>query len=102
METRNLSVVELTGADRHATGEKYLVVSSGRSINPEVFGVDALCPLNDNYPVDGGSLVRRYSTDLLNIDEASYSTSGQRCKREKFVLMWHALNASSIKNMKIY
>lgn len=95
METRNFCLIEVE--QPRTENERYLIASTGRSVDTDIFGAGSLCKLDDSYPDDNVSQARRYSADILSLE-----SRGKRKKQQKYVLIWHALDAKSIKNMKSY
>lgn len=74
---------------------KHLVIATGKELNPEIFGKDALCPLNSYY-VD--ETVEKRTAVKVN-PAAVTSLKDVQPMPGKIVLMWQAADATEMKKI---
>lgn len=96
MELRKLCLWKVAAkADKHEV--EYLIVATGKELNPAIFGEDTLCPINSTFvdeSVQKRSPVKSNPSIITNLNEAD-----QHQPDGKIVLMWEAVDSKEMKKL---
>ena len=96
LEMRKLCLVELN--DLSQRDVKYLMLSSGKSLNEEMFGKNSICNLHADFPLDDAYINRGLSKEFRSPQGIMMNDKHDR--EGKVILMWQVLDAKGMRNLQ--
>lgn len=96
MELRKLHLWKVKNKSR-VNGVEYLVISTGKELNPDVFGSEALCPLKSSFPDE--RTLRRPFVKPASPTPTVTSLYDIHPPDGKIILIWQAVCATEMKKL---
>lgn len=96
VELRQLCLWRIPETDNNIYNVEFLVVSTGKSMNKDAFGYNAVCPLTNKYPPEDERLVEKndsFRPSVTSFDDKLKAREG------KTILFWYATDANNMRNL---